>query len=85
MHELALMAELQQRAEEQARRAGARTIHRLQLQLGSQAGLDPEALHQAFAVLVSTAKARELWQGAQLELERVPNGRELQLVALEVS
>jgi hydrogenase nickel incorporation protein HypA/HybF len=117
MHELALMAELQRLAEEQALLAGARLIHRLRLRLGALAGVDPNALRQAFAVLVSDPDAEELWRGAQLELERVPArcfcphceqpfnpsdrihacprcgrlgirvlaGRELELVALEVS
>lgn len=117
MHELALMAELQQLAQVQAHRAGAQRIHRLRLRLGAAAGVNPEALHQAFAVLVSDANAGQLWRGAQLELVPVPvrcdcshceqpfspqdpihacprcgqlsarvlTGRELELVALEVS
>lgn len=117
MHELALMVELQRLAEDQARLAGACLIHGLRLRVGELAGVDPDALRQAFAVLISTADAAELWRGAQLELESVPPrcfcsdceepftpsdlihacprcgrlsgrvlaGRELELVALEVS
>lgn len=85
MHELALMAELQRLAEQEALLAGARRIHQLRLRLGALAGVDAGALHQAFTVLATSADAQELWQGAQLELEHVPAGRELALVALEVS
>jgi hydrogenase nickel incorporation protein HypA/HybF len=117
MHELALMAELQQLAEDQARLAGAQVIHRLRLRVGTLTGVDPDALQQAFAVLVTGGEGRDLWCAAQLELERVPGrclcshcgqafhpcdqihacprcgrisgqvlaGRELELVALEVS
>lgn len=72
MHELALMAELQRLAEEQANRHGAQRIHRLQLKLGALAGVDGEALRQAFAVLVAIGSGTELWRTAELELETVP-------------
>ena len=70
MHELALMAELQDLAEEQALHQGAQRIHRLRLRVGELAGVDGEALRQAFAVLVSGCGA--LWRSATLDLETVP-------------
>lgn len=85
MHELALMAELQRLAEEQANQHGAQRIHRLRLRLGSLAGVDGEALQQAFAVLVANGSSEERWRTAELELETVPAGRELELVAMELS
>lgn len=72
MHELALMAELQRLAEEQAQRHGAQRIHRLRLRLGALAGVDAAALRQAFAVLVAIGSGNALWHAAQLELEPVP-------------
>lgn len=71
MHELALMAELQRLAEAELQREGAQRIHRLQLRLGSLAGVDGEALRLAFAVLVSQAPAGSPWRGAVLDLETI--------------
>ena len=117
MHELSLMAELQTLAEQQARRAGATRIHRLQLRIGELAGVDGDALRLAFEVVVANSADRELWRTATLDLETVPArcfcpdcrqpfrppdvihacprcgrlsrqllaGRELEVVALEVS
>lgn len=117
MHELALMAELQALAEQQALQQGARRIHRLQLRVGELAGVDADALRLAFTVVVAGGGERQLWAEAALELECVPArcfcpdckqpfrppdvihacprcgqlssrvlaGRELELVALEVS
>lgn len=72
MHELALMAELQQLAEEQSRQAGARHIHRLRVRVGSLAGVDADALRLAFAVLVANGAPDGPWSSATLDLEAVP-------------
>jgi hydrogenase nickel incorporation protein HypA/HybF len=72
MHELALMAELQQLAEEQARQAGAHRIHRLQVRIGALAGVDAEALRLAFEVLVANGSPEGPWPSATLDLEAVP-------------
>ena len=113
MHELALIQEVCALAQRAAQEQGARTIHRLELRIGSLGGVDPEALRQAFAVV----SASDPWRQTQLALEVVPTrcfcadcrqaftpvdvihacphcgqlasqviaGRELELVALEVS
>lgn len=107
------MEAVQRLAEQELRRHGASRLHRLQLRIGSLAGVDADALQFAFDVVM----ARRCSQGATLELEVVatvcfcshcrqdfaprdvihacPNcgvlsaqvvqGRELELVALEVS
>ena len=85
MHELALMIELQRLAQEQAELHGAHHIHRLRLRVGDLAGVDGEALRQAFAVLVADGSGSELWRLARLELDAVPESRGLELVALELS
>ena len=72
MHELALMAELQQLAEEQTRQAGARHIHRLRVRIGALAGVDADALRLAFAVLVANGSPAGPWPSATLDLEAVP-------------
>ncbi len=59
MHELALMEELRRLAEREAQAQGASRIHRLQLRVGSQAGVDPEALRLAFAVVMGAADPGE--------------------------
>ena len=113
MHELALLQELCALASHAAAEQGASHIHRLELRVGALAGVDPQALRQAFAVVATTPP----WQEAELRLEVVPTrcfcshceqpfqpsdvihacprcgalsrqvleGRELELVALEVS
>ena len=113
MHELALMDAVQRFAEREVRRQGASRIHRLQLRIGSLAGVDPDALQFAFDVVM----AKRCSEGATLDLEvvatvcfcshcrqefaprdviyacprcgalsaHVLQGRELELVALEVS
>jgi hydrogenase nickel incorporation protein HypA/HybF len=113
MHELALMDAVQRLAEREVRRQGASRIHRLQLRIGSLAGVDPDALQFAFDVVM----AKRCSEGATLDLEvvatvcfcshcrqdfaprdviyacpscgalsaQVLQGRELELVALEVS
>ena len=113
MHELALLQELCALASHAATEQGASRIHRLELRVGAMAGVNPQALRQAFAVVAATPA----WQEAELQLEVVPTrcfcshceqpfqpsdvihacplcgalsrqvleGRELELVALEVS
>ena len=72
MHELALMAELQQLAEAALREQGGQRIHRLRLRVGALAGVDPDALRLAFAVLVHQAESDGPWPSATLDLEAVP-------------
>lgn len=68
MHELALMEELRRLAVQEARAQGASRIHRLQLRVGSQAGVDPEALRLAFAVVMGAADPRDRTQTGEAEL-----------------
>ncbi|MCP9792151.1 hydrogenase maturation nickel metallochaperone HypA [Vulcanococcus limneticus] len=66
MHELALMEELRRLAVQEARAQGASRIHRLRLRIGSQAGVDPEALRQAFAVVMGASDPQGQPEDAEL-------------------
>jgi hydrogenase nickel incorporation protein HypA/HybF len=68
MHEVGLMQTALELALEQARRQGARQVHRLGLRVGPLAGADPEALALAFEVVVVGTAA----EGAELSLEATP-------------
>lgn len=68
MHEVGIMQNAIQMAEQQAREDGAQRIHVLRLRVGQMSGVVPEALEFAFeAVSQGTLAA-----GARLEIERVP-------------
>ena len=113
MHELSLMEEVRHQALAAAEAEGARRIERICLRVGELAGVDVEALHFAFPVVMEGSIAA----GAQLQVEseaamcacepcgspfrardgccdcprcgtisrRLLSGRDLRLVALEVS
>jgi hydrogenase nickel incorporation protein HypA/HybF len=70
MHELALMEEVRQLAEQELVRAGARQIHRMQLRIGSLSGVNPEALRLAFAVVMADDNPNG--EPTTLDLEVVP-------------
>lgn len=80
MHELALMEELRRLAVQEARAQGARRIHRLQLRVGSQAGVDPEALRLAFAVVMGAADRQSHGQPDDGELCGGPITLDLEVV-----
>jgi hydrogenase nickel incorporation protein HypA/HybF len=68
MHELSLVSNILEIAEEQARAAGAAAIRVVSLRVGAASGVEPEALEFAF----SWAKHGTLAQDARLEVEYVP-------------
>lgn len=68
MHELALMQAVASQAARAARREGAVAVRRIRLRLGSLAGVDPEALRFAAAVVLEEG----ITAGALLEIETVP-------------
>lgn len=65
MHELSLMMQLAEIAEEEARRHGGEAIERIRVRIGSLSGVDPEALMMAGEVVCSEG----ILAGAHLELE----------------
>jgi hydrogenase nickel incorporation protein HypA/HybF len=67
MHEFSIMQAALETAGDRARSAGATTIHRLRLRVGTLSGVVPEALRFAFESLKSGATA-----SAVLEIEDVP-------------
>lgn len=68
MHELSLMENVRDLALEQAALHGGGTIEAITLRIGSLAGVEPEALRFAFAVVM----AGSLAEGAELRIETVP-------------
>lgn len=67
MHELGIATQALEQALEQARRAGASQVLRIELRVGVLSGVDPEALRFAFeAILPGTAAA-----GAEVAIDRV--------------
>jgi hydrogenase nickel incorporation protein HypA/HybF len=65
MHEVGLMQNALEAAENHARQAGATRVHRLKLRVGALSGVVPEALESAFAVLAPNSLAKD----AKLEIE----------------
>jgi hydrogenase nickel incorporation protein HypA/HybF len=68
MHELSLMESVRDLALEQARVYGATRIAAITLRIGSLAGVEPEALRFAHAVVMAGTAAA----GARLLIEEVP-------------
>ena len=68
MHELSLMAALRDQALAEARRHGAEQITAIRLRIGSLAGVEPDALQLAYAVVMEGSIAA----GAELVIELVP-------------
>lgn len=64
MHEYSLVEALIRRVEEEARRRGATTIHRLRVSLGELSGVDPELFRTAY----ETFRAGTLCQAAAIEI-----------------
>ena len=67
MHEVGIMHSTLAHAEEQARAAGATTIHSLRMRVGGMSGVVAEALRFAFEAL----SAESMAAGATLEIETV--------------
>ena len=68
MHELSLMEAVRELALEQARAHGAERIAAITLRIGSLAGVEPEALRFAHAVVMAGTAA----EGAALQIDAVP-------------
>jgi hydrogenase nickel incorporation protein HypA/HybF len=68
MHEYSLVLALVDRVEVEVRKQGAIAVHAVHVQLGEQAGVDPELLATAF----DTFKAGTVCEKAALLLARVP-------------
>src|SRR6516162_2296763 len=68
MHEVSLLQDAIEIAEEQAQAKGARRIDKITLRVGRLAGVDPEALAFAFEVVARGTLA----EGAKLIVEDVP-------------
>ena len=68
MHEVGIMQNAIQMAEQQARESGANRIHALRLRVGLMSGVVAEALEFAFEAVSRGTLA----EGARLEIERVP-------------
>jgi len=67
MHELGLMQNALELAENHTRQAGASRIHRLVLRIGALSGVVPQALESAFAALAPNSIAAD----AELQIETV--------------
>jgi hydrogenase nickel incorporation protein HypA/HybF len=67
MHEFGIMEAALETAQQKARGAGARQIHKLKLRVGKLSGVAPEALRFAFAAL----RERTMAAAAILEIEEV--------------
>jgi len=70
MHELSLMARLRQIVLAQAAAADATEVLVIRLRIGELAGVEPEALQWAAAVVLADSMAA----GARLQIEPVPAG-----------
>jgi len=70
MHELSLMERLQDIVLAQAAAAGATEVRAIRLRIGELAGVEPQALQWAAAVVLADSPAA----GARLQIESVPAG-----------
>jgi hydrogenase nickel incorporation protein HypA/HybF len=68
MHELSLMEAVREQALEQARAHGGGRIAAIRLRIGSLAGVEPEALRFAHAVVMAGTAA----EGSVLQIDTVP-------------
>jgi hydrogenase nickel incorporation protein HypA/HybF len=78
VHELALARTLVDQIVEVVEREGLRRVSRVVLELGTEAGIDADALSLGFEI---AARASPV-QGAELEIESVPLGRDLHVKSL---
>jgi hydrogenase nickel incorporation protein HypA/HybF len=68
MHEVGLMQQALEIAEEQLRQQGGGRIHRLAFRVGPLSGVEPDALRFAFDVVAQGTCA----EGAQIDIEEIP-------------
>jgi hydrogenase nickel incorporation protein HypA/HybF len=81
MHELALARTIVDQILHVVERERLGRVSRVVLELGTAAGVEADALSFGFEV----AARSSLVEGAALEIEYVPNGRDLRLKLLEAS
>jgi hydrogenase nickel incorporation protein HypA/HybF len=68
MHEVGLMQQALEMAEEQLRLHGGQRIHRMAFRVGPLSGVEPDALRFAFDVVSQDTCA----DGARIDIEEVP-------------
>jgi hydrogenase nickel incorporation protein HypA/HybF len=81
MHELALARTLVDEILQVVERERLRRVSRVVLELGTAAGVEVDALSLGFEVAARSSPV----EGAALEIEPVPEGRDLRLKLLEAS
>jgi hydrogenase nickel incorporation protein HypA/HybF len=81
VHELALAREIVDQILEACESEHLGRVSRVVLELGTDAGVDADALSFGFQI----AARRSVADGAALEIDRVPNGRDLRVKILEGS
>ncbi|NLH80600.1 MAG: hydrogenase maturation nickel metallochaperone HypA [Phyllobacteriaceae bacterium] len=68
MHEMSLMESVLEIVEDEARKAGARSVKTVKLAIGELSHVEPEAMAFCFEAVIRGTLA----EGARLEIERVP-------------
>lgn len=68
MHDVGLMQQALEMAEQQLRLQGAQRIHRMAFRVGPLSGVEPDALRFAFDVVAQGTCA----DGAQIDIEEMP-------------
>jgi hydrogenase nickel incorporation protein HypA/HybF len=68
MHEISVMQSAIEIAVEQAKAQGAQQIHRVNMRVGTLAGVIPDSLEFAFDIVTQGTMA----EGAKLEIEHIP-------------
>lgn len=68
MHEMSLMESVMEIVEDEARKAGAKSVKAVKLAIGELSHVEPEAMAFCFEAVVRGSIA----DGAKLEIERVP-------------
>ena len=81
MHELALARTLVEEILQVVERERLEHVSRVVVELGTAAGVEPDALSLGFEVAARSTRA----EGATLEIEPVSDGREVSVKLLEAS
>jgi hydrogenase nickel incorporation protein HypA/HybF len=79
VHELALARSLVDRILEVVERERLEHVSRVVLELGTAAGIEADALRLGFEVVTQRTPV----EGAALEIDSVPHGRDLQVTVIE--
>jgi hydrogenase nickel incorporation protein HypA/HybF len=81
MHELALAKTIVDQILQVLERERLGHVSRVVLELGTAAGVEPDALSLGFEVAARSSPV----EGAALEIERIANGRDLRVKLVEAS